>query len=99
GRPSFLQFAAKPDGADYPEFDTGSAAQYLIDGTKPIGTYAETAVDSHTVEWVDKAGGEVIVSGRKWVSADGQKLSITIDAKNERGARVQYLMVFDRTGP
>ena len=33
GRPNFLQFAAKPDGKDYPEFDTASAAKYLADGT------------------------------------------------------------------
>ena len=40
-RPSFLQFAAKPDGKDYPEFSTESAAKYLIDGTTPPRTYAE----------------------------------------------------------
>lgn len=99
GRPSFLQFAAKPDGADWPELDTGSAARYLVDGTRPSRTYAETPIDSHTVEWVDKVGGEVVASGRKWVSADGQTLTFTVDARNERGEAVQYLYVFERTGP
>src|SRR6478752_906075 len=41
GRPNFLQFAAKVDGKDYPEFSTDSAANYLSDGTKPPRTYAE----------------------------------------------------------
>jgi hypothetical protein len=99
GRPSFLQFAAKPDGGDYPEFDTSTAAQYLIDGSTPARTYAERPIDSHTVEWVDKVHGEVVASGRKWVSADGQTLTFTVDAQNERGEAVQYLYVFDRTGP
>lgn len=99
GRPFFLQFAAKPDGKDYPEFDTMSAARYLIDGTPPRRTYSETPIDSHTVEWVDKDDGRVIASGRKWVSADGQTLSFTQRAKNDRGEDIEYLFVFDRTGP
>ena len=99
GRPFFLQFAAKPDGADYPEFDMNSAAAYLIDGSQPPRTYSETPIDSHTVEWVDKADGRVIASGKKWVSADGQTLSFTSNAKNDRGEDVEYLYVFDRTGP
>jgi hypothetical protein len=96
GNPSFLQFAAKPDGKDYPEFDASSAARYLIDGSKPPRTYAETPIDSHTVDWVDKADGRVIAQGRKWVSADGQTLSFTVDSQNQRGEAVQYLLVFDR---
>lgn len=98
GRPSFLQFAAKPDGRDYPEFDTGSAARYLIDETKPVATYAETPIDSHTVEWVDKTQGRTTFAGRKWVSADGQTLTFTAVTRNERGEDVEFLFVFDRTG-
>ena len=45
GEPRFLQFAAKPDGGDYPEFTEDSAAQYLIDGTPPSRTYSETPID------------------------------------------------------
>jgi len=96
GNPSFLQFAANPDGKDYPEFDARSAAQYLIDGSAPPGTYAETPVDSHTVDWVDKFQGRVTGQGRKWVSADGQTLSITAVFTNERNEEQEFLFVFDR---
>jgi hypothetical protein len=96
GTPSFLQFAAKPDGKDYPELDANSAAQYLIDGSPPRATYAETAIDSHTVEWTDKYDGRVTLSGRKSVSPDGQTMTITAVVKNERNEDLELLFVFDR---
>jgi hypothetical protein len=100
GRPSFLQFAAKPDGKDYPEFDTQSAAKYLADGTMPARTYAEIRTgDPRKVQWIDKAGGKILSSGEKWVSKDGKQLSFTIDIRDAQGKQVQYLYVFDRTGP
>ena len=96
GTPTFLQFAAKPDGKDYPEFDAGSAAEYLQDGSPPLATYAETTIDSHTVQWTDKYDGRVTISGRKSVSTDGQKLRITAVARNERNEEVEFLWVYDR---
>jgi hypothetical protein len=100
GRPYFLQFAAKPDGKDYPEFSAESAANYLSNGTAPPRTYAETTTsDPHKVKWVDKAKGKILSSGEKWVSADGKRLSFTADTKDIHGKAVQYLYVFDRTGP
>jgi hypothetical protein len=99
GNPGFLQFAAKPDGKDYPEFDARTAAQYLMDGSAPTATYAETPIDSHTVEWVDKHEGRVTARGRKWVSADGRTLSFTALVKNERNEEVEFLFVFDRIDP
>jgi hypothetical protein len=96
GNPTFLQFAASPDGEDYPELDARSAARYLIDGSAPPATYAETPVDSHTVDWVDKLEGRVTAHGKKWVSADGQTLSITALFRNERNEEQEFLFVFDR---
>jgi hypothetical protein len=100
GRPGFLQFAAKPDGKDYPEFDTQSAAKYLADGTVPARTYAEVrTADPRKVHWIDKAGGRILSSGEKWVSKDDKQLSFTVDTKDAQGKQIQYLYVFDRTGP
>ena len=96
GTPSFLQFAAKPDGKDYPEFDVGSAAIYLMDGSPPLATYAETPVDSHTVEWTDKFDGRVTFSGRRSVSPDGQTMTVTAALKNENNENIELLFVFDR---
>lgn len=100
GRPNFLQFAAKVDGKDYPEFSTDSAAKYLSEGATPPRTYAEIPTsDPLRVKWVDKAGGKLLFSGEKWVSADGKKMSFTLDTKDPQGKDVQYLYVFDRSGP
>lgn len=96
GNPYFLQFAAKADGKDYAEFDSRSLAALQIDGTPPKATYAETTVDSHTVEWVDKSDGKVTAHGRKWVSADGKTLSFTAETTNSRGEAQIFLFVFDR---
>jgi hypothetical protein len=99
GRPNFLQFAARPDGRDYPEFDTRSAAEYLAQGKAPFRTYAEIpSADPLKVHWVDKADGRIISSGDKWVSKDGKLLSFTVDATDPKGNKVQFLYVFDRTG-
>jgi hypothetical protein len=99
GRPNFLQFAAKVDGKDYPEFSADSAAKYLSDGTTPPRTYAEIpGNDPLKVKWVDKMGGKLLFSGEKWVSADGKTMSFTVDTKDQQGKDVQYLYVFDRTG-
>ena len=96
GTPSFLRFAANPDGKDYPEFDARSAAQYLIDGSASPARYAETPVDSHAVDWVDKYQDRVTAHGKKWVSADGQTLSITAVFRNERNEEQDFSFVFDR---
>ena len=99
GRPNFLQFAAKVDGKDYPEFSMDSAAKYLSEGAPPPRTYAEIPTsDPLKVKWVDKAGGKLLFSGEKWVSADGKKMSFTLDTKDPQGKDVQFLYVFDRTG-
>lgn len=99
GRPNFLQFAAKPDGKDYPEFDSQSASQFLSHGTMPVRTYAEIPTsDPRRVKWIDKLDGTAIASGEKWVSEDGKRLSFTQDAHNDRGEKIQYVFVFDRTG-
>jgi hypothetical protein len=99
GNPGFLQFAAKPDGMDYPEFDTRSAGQHLIDGTPPPRTYAEIPTDDpRRVQWVDKQDGRIVGSGEKWVSEDGQTLTITSSTRNAQGEEVVYTYVYDRTG-
>jgi hypothetical protein len=96
GNPGFLQFAAKPDGKDYAEYDSDLLAAFQAGGAAQKRTYSETPVDSHTVEWVDKLDGRVIASGRKWVSADGRTLSFTQRSKNAKGEDTEFLFVFDR---
>jgi hypothetical protein len=96
GTPGFLQFAAKPDGKDYAEYDSQALAAFQAQGITSRRTYSETPIDSHTVEWADKLEGRVIASGKKWVSADGRTLSFTQRAKNANGEETEFLFVFDR---
>jgi len=96
GNPGFLQFAAKPDGKDYAEYDSKLLASFQAGGITSKQTYSETPVDSHTVEWADKFDGRVLASGRKWVSADGRTLSFTSRFKDPRGEESEFLFVYDR---
>ena len=96
GNPDFLQFTARPDGKDYPEFNSLLLARWVVAGTKTPREYTETPVDERTVVWADKFEGRVVASGRKWVSPDGRTLSFTADSKNAQGQAVSFLYVFDR---
>jgi hypothetical protein len=96
GNPGFLQFAAKADGKDYPEYDSQLLAVFQAGGVTSKRTYSETPIDSHTVEWADKLDGRVIASGKKWVSTDGRTLSFTQRFKNDNGEELEFLFVFDR---
>lgn len=77
----FLQFTAKSDGKDYPEYSDGIVADMIAAGTKTPRTYAETKVDDYTTAWIDKVDGKVTGQGRKIVSKDGQTLTITVDGQ------------------
>jgi hypothetical protein len=96
GNPGFLQFAAKPDGKDYAEYDSPLLAAFQARGATSNRTYSETPIDSRTVEWVDKLDGRVIASGKKWVSEDGRTLSFSQRSKNANGEETEFLFVFDR---
>lgn len=99
GQPNFLQFVAKPDGRDYHEFSTDSAADYLRTGAPPPRTYSEMSTgDPRKVRWLDKLGGRMLFSGERWVSSDGKIMSFTVNTTGSQGESIQYLYVFDRTG-
>jgi hypothetical protein len=77
----YLQFTARSDGKDYPEYSDQIVAD-LIAAAKPTPrTYAERKVDEYTAEWIDKVDGKVTGQGKKIVSKDGRTLTITIDGQ------------------
>ena len=79
GRISTLQFTAKSDGKDYPEYSDAILADMIATGKPTPRTYAETIIDEHVTEWVDKANGKITAKGKKTISADGKTLTITND--------------------
>jgi hypothetical protein len=96
GTPDFLQFAARSDGRDYPEFNSGLLAEWQTAGKATSREYSESPIDARTVTWTDKRNGQVISHGRKWVSDDGRTLTFTAIVSGQAGQTATYLYVFDR---
>lgn len=85
----YLQFTAKSDGQDYPEYSDDIVADMIAAGNPTPRTYAEKTIDGFVTEWTDKVNGRVTASGRKIVSSDGQTLTITVDGSTQ-------LRIYDR---
>jgi hypothetical protein len=98
GRPDFSQIAAKTDGKDYPQYQSGPLAQFQIDGTRTPLTYAETVVDERTIEATAKFNGQVINKGTRQISADGKTMTLDVIAYGANGQETPILLVFDRRG-
>ena len=88
GNYHYLQFTAKSDGKDYPEYSDAIVADMIAAGTPTPRTYAEKRVDEFTTEWFDKANGRITGQGKKIVSNDGNTLTITVDGRPESQVRV-----------
>jgi hypothetical protein len=85
----YLQFTAKSDGRDYPEYTDDLLADLIATAKPTIRTYSETVVDEYVTAWKDKVNGTVTASGRKIVSKDRQTLTITVDGRLQ-------ILVYDR---
>jgi hypothetical protein len=75
----YLQFTAKSDGKDYPEYNEQLLAELLATGKQTPRTYAETIIDEYVTEWIDKVDGRVTAKGKKIISKDGKTLTVTVD--------------------
>ena len=74
-----LQFVAKSDGKDYPEYSDQNVADMVAAGKPTSRTYAERMIDEYTTEWIDRVDGSVAAQGKKIVSKDRKTLTITVD--------------------
>ena len=79
----YLQFTAKSDGKDYPEYTEALVADMIAAGKQTPRTYAETIVDEYTTDWTDKVDGKVTSHGKKIVSKDGKTLTVTVDGSSQ----------------
>ena len=79
----YLQFTARSDGRDYPEYSDDLLADMIAGGKPTTRTYSETIVDEYVRAWADKVNGTVTASGRKIVSRDRKTLTITIDGRSQ----------------
>ena len=81
GRISYLQFTAKSDGKDYPEYSDDLLAEMIATGKQTNRTYSERIIDEHITEWFDKANGRITAQGKKTISEDGKTLAIYTDGR------------------
>jgi len=79
----YLQFTAKSDGKDYPEYSDDLLADMIAAAKPTTRTYAENVIDEFTTAWTDKVNGKVVATGRKIVSKDRQTLTITVDGRSQ----------------
>jgi len=84
----YLQFTAKSDGKDYPEYSDQIVADMIAAGKTTARTYSEKVIDDYVTEWVDKVDGRVTAQGKKTISKDGKTLTITVDGRPASQARI-----------
>lgn|GEM_PF-2361911 len=75
----YLQFTAKSDGKDYPEYSDQIVADMIAAGKPTRRSYSERIIDDYVTEWIDKVDGKITAQGKKTVSKDGKTLTITVD--------------------
>jgi len=75
----YLQFVARGDGKDYPEYSDQNVADMVAAGRPTSRTYAERMLDEYTTDWIDKIDGKVTAQGKKIVSKDHKTMTITVD--------------------
>jgi len=78
----FLQFTAKSDGKEYPEYSDPIVADMIAAGKQTPRTYSETIVDEYVIDWVDRVDGKITAKGKKIISQDGKMMTITVDGSN-----------------
>jgi hypothetical protein len=85
----YLQFTAKSDGKEYPEYSDALLAEMLATGKQTPRTYSETIVDDYVTQWSDKANGRVTGHGTKTISQDGKTMTILTEGSSR-------MLVYDR---
>ncbi len=87
----YLQFVAKSDGKDYPEYSDQIVGDLVAAGKPTTRTYSERMLDDYVTEWTDKVDGRVTARGQKTISKDQKTLTISVD-----GAPASRIRIYDR---
>jgi hypothetical protein len=85
GKPVHNEWTGKFDGKEYPV--TG-------DATSDMRSY--TRIDDRTLELTGKKSGQVTLTGRITVSADGKTRTVTTTATDAQGKKVTNTGVYDK---
>ena len=85
GTPTHSEWIGNFDGREYPV--TG-------DAMSDARIYRQ--VDEHTMDFWQKKGGKVTLSGRILVAPDGKSRTVTAWGRNGKGKRVKTVAVYDK---
>lgn len=85
GKPVAAQWTVAYDGADRP-----------LSGVADADTQSLKPIDAYTVEFTQKRGGKVVITGRRVISKDGKAMTITFTGVNARGQTVNNVEVFEK---
>jgi hypothetical protein len=96
GQPAFIQVVSKSDGKDYPQYGPGPLAEFQLYGTTTPLTYSETVIDDRSVSIVAKVNGQVNNTGTRSISADGETMTLDVNAIYPDGREVPFQLVFRR---
>ena len=96
GNPDFIQVAARTDGRDYPQYQSGPLAEFQVSEIETPFSYSETQVDERTVEIVGRLNGQVNNRGTRRISEDGRTMTLDVIAFLPDGQEIELGLVFGR---
>jgi hypothetical protein len=96
GSLEFIQVAAKSDGQDYPQYQSGPLAELQVHGTATRFTYSERITGDNTAEVIAKLDGRVVNKGSRRISADGRTMTLNVAAVLPDASEIPIVLVFKR---
>lgn len=86
GNPTLIEFTAAYDGKDYP-----------LKGYEPDwDSISMKKIDEHTTEFTQSRAGKASLFGKRVVSRDGLRMTVTAQGTSAKGEPVRLAMEFDR---
>ena len=85
GKPTHNEWVGTFDGRDY-----------AINGDPEADTRSYSKVDDHTMNFWQKKGGKVTMSGKIVVSPDGKSRTVTTTSMGRKGKQVHVTAVYDK---
>src|SRR5215469_1306838 len=85
GKSTHNEWTGKFDGKDYP-----------VTGDPTSDTRSYKKVNDHTLEFTNKKGDKVTISGRGVVSAEGKTRTVTINGTDSKGNKFTSTAVYDK---
>lgn len=85
GKPTHNEWRGKFNGKDY-----------AVTGNPNEDMRSYTKIDDHTLGFNTKKGGEITVSGRMVVSANGKSRTVTTSGTDPEGKKLKSIAVYDK---